>query len=295
MQELSEPQFRQWRATLTAALRSFHTLCQRHGLTYYAAGGTAIGAVRHHGIIPWDDDIDLAMPRPDYDRLVELSRHEDLAPYELVTPGSRASYNCAFAKYCDTRTTLLERADTPCVIGLYIDVFPLDATSDDDREAARLTRRYRKLRNRLEAISTRLTPAAYWRLLLTPHEWGRFAIKTVATLLPDTTRNCLLRAMESISRRYAWGTTNHVTCYGGAYGMRERYPAEWLEGVAPLVPFEDTETHLLPRYELLLSQLYGDYMTPPPADAQHPKHLKAFFDLDSRRTADYVLGHVCGG
>lgn len=292
MQELTPDLFPQWRATLTAALSAFHSLCQRHGLTYYAAGGTAIGAVRHHGIIPWDDDIDLAMPRPDYDRLVALARDENLAPYELVTAQSHECYNLTFAKYCDTRTTLLERRDTPCVIGLYLDIFPIDATSDDPAEAAALMRRFTRLRNRLEAISTRVTFRSWAALLLTPHEWGRFAIKTLAFLFPKATRTMLLNRLDAISRRYPWGTTDYVTCYGGAYGDRERYPALWLEGTAPLVPFEDTEVHLLPRHDLLLRQLYGDYMTPPPEAQQHPKHLKAFFSLTQRLTLDEVLARA---
>ena len=85
MKELSTEEFAEWKRIITDVLREFHDLCHRHGLTYYAVGGTAIGAVRHKGIIPWDDDIDVAMPRPDYDRFVEICRTENLGGYELVS------------------------------------------------------------------------------------------------------------------------------------------------------------------------------------------------------------------
>ena len=62
-----------WNAIITDVFREFIDICQRNNLTYYCCGGTAIGAVRHHGIIPWDDDIDVFMPRPDYDKFLELA------------------------------------------------------------------------------------------------------------------------------------------------------------------------------------------------------------------------------
>lgn len=283
MQELSQTDFREWRRIITGALKAFQTVCREHGLRYYAAGGTALGAVRHKGIIPWDDDIDVAMPRPDYERLLSVCRHTPPEGYEVVTAAT-PDYNLPFAKFCDARTTLIERADTPCLIGLYIDVFPLDAAPDDARRASRLMRRYRKACNRLEAVSTHVAFGEYLALLATPREWGRFATKTLGFLFRSTMRRRLLGSMDKISALYAWGTTNHVTCYGGSYGDRERYPSAWLEGEPPLLPFEDTMIPLIPGHARHLRQLYGDYMTPPPAEAQKPKHLKAFYDLTRRRT-----------
>ena len=72
--ELTPEQRTQWKAIITGCLQQFITLCEEHRLTYYCVGGTAIGAVRHQGLIPWDDDIVVAMPRPDYDRFLELCR-----------------------------------------------------------------------------------------------------------------------------------------------------------------------------------------------------------------------------
>ena len=68
---------KRWNATILDILKAFMQICERHQLRYYCCAGTAIGAVRHHGIIPWDDDIDVIMPRPDYDRLQQIAREED--------------------------------------------------------------------------------------------------------------------------------------------------------------------------------------------------------------------------
>ena len=124
-----------WNTTILGILRELISICERHGLHYYCCAGTAIGAVRHHGIIPWDDDIDVIMPRPDYDRLLEIAQQEDFGQYELITPYNNPAYPLYFAKLSDRTTTLVEERERPCVIGLFVDIFPLDATASDIAEA----------------------------------------------------------------------------------------------------------------------------------------------------------------
>ena len=100
--------------------------CQTHGLTYYIWAGTMIGAVRHHGFIPWDDDIDIAMPREDYDRLIAHCREWLPEPLEMICAEDDSSYPLPFAKIQDASTTLIERKHMDYVGGIYIDVFPID-------------------------------------------------------------------------------------------------------------------------------------------------------------------------
>ena len=83
--------------------------CQTHGLTYYIWAGTMIGAVRHHGFIPWDDDIDIAMPREDYDRLIVHCREWLPEPLEMICAEDDSTYPLPFAKIQDASTTLIER------------------------------------------------------------------------------------------------------------------------------------------------------------------------------------------
>ena len=77
---------KEWNATILDILKAFMQICRENGLEFYCCAGTAIGAVRHHGIIPWDDDIDVIMPRPDYDRLLQLAKTKDFGRYEIITP-----------------------------------------------------------------------------------------------------------------------------------------------------------------------------------------------------------------
>ena len=281
MQELRGSEITEWKSIITDVLSEFQGICQRNGLTYYAIGGTAIGAVRHQGIIPWDDDIDVGMPRPDFDRFLEICQTTDLGNYELVTAETHPGYNLPFPKFCNRSTTLIERKDVPCVIGLFIDVFPIDSTSDDTRKVQTLVRRYRKLMNRHEAVCTHSTFGEYIRLLASPHEWGRFVYKTFGFFFRRPMKRYFLRRMDAICHQYPYGSTNHVINYGGSYGMRELFDRSLLDGTVTM-PFENITIELMSGYDKYLRGIYGEYMQFPPEEERIAHHLKAFFDLHHR-------------
>lgn len=282
MRELTQEELTEWKRIITDVLREFHEICRKQGFTYYAVGGTAIGAVRHKGIIPWDDDIDVAMPRPDFDKFVAYCHQNDLGGYDLVDADNTRGYNLSFPKFCNSNTTLVERWDTPCVIGLFIDIFPLDGAPEDIEETKRRVERYRKLRNRYEAISTHNTFSEYINLLTQPKAWGRFAVKTLGFFFRKQMGRYFLGKMDEISRSVTFGSTSKVINYGGAYGIRELFDIDILEGSAINLPFEDIEISMMPNYDAYLRGVYGDYMQLPPEDKRIPHHLKAFFDLEAR-------------
>ncbi|MBR4276318.1 MAG: LicD family protein [Prevotella sp.] len=282
MKELTPQELTEWKRIITDVLREFHDICRRNGLTYYGIGGTAIGAVRHKGIIPWDDDIDVGMPRPDFDRFVEICRTTDLGDYELVSAETHPDYNLSFPKFCNRNTTLIERADTPCVIGLFIDIFPLDNTSDDKREAESLVRQFTKLRNRYEALCTHTSFSQHINLLKTPHEWGRFVVKTIGYFFRPYMKRHYINKMNAIMRKYPYDSTDHIINYGGAYGIRELFSKDILDGKPASMPFEDITIDLMPDYDKYLRGIYGDYMKMPPEEKRIAHHLKAFYDLHKR-------------
>ena len=152
MQEITPQEQPRWNAIILGILKKLISICEEHHIDYYCCGGTAIGAVRHHGMIPWDDDIDVFMPRPDYDRFIAVCQQTDLGDFELLTPYNKDNYFMYFSKLCKKGTTILERHDTPCVFGLFVDIFPLDGTAENMEEAIRLKRRFTKIHS--------LTPSA---------------------------------------------------------------------------------------------------------------------------------------
>ena len=282
---------KEWNAKILDILKALTRICEDHGLTFYCCAGTAIGAVRHHGIIPWDDDIDVIMPRPAYDRLLEIAKHEDFGKYEIISPYSDPTYPLYFSKLSDRTTTLIEERERPCVIGLFVDIFPLDATDDDIDEAKRLKDKYTKIINRLNAVSTHNTFGEYMHLLTDPKEWGRFAIKTLAFFCRTTIRRRLIAQMDEISHRYDYDQARNVQVYTGSYGYKEVFPKEWL-GDGKIFPFEDTEVPLPQEYDKYLRHFFGDYMQLPPVEQRVEKHHRAYVNLDRKETREEAVGKL---
>lgn len=282
---------KEWNATILDILKAFMKICKDNGLTYYCCAGTAIGAVRHHGIIPWDDDIDVIMPRPDYDRLLEIAKAADFGKYEIITPYDDETYPLYFSKLSNRNTTLIEDRQIPCVIGLYVDIFPLDATDDDVAKAKRLKDRYTKIINRLNAVSTHNTFGEYLSLLKKKEEWGRFAIKTLAFFCRSAVRRHLIRQMDRLSHLYDYEKAKNVQVYTGSYGHREVFPKAWL-GKGKEFPFEDT-TVLLPEcYDEYLRHFFNDYMQFPPVEQRIEKHNRAYLNIHEKETREEIRKKV---
>ena len=138
------------REILLRTMKDFMAFCDIAGLKWYLAYGSAIGAVRHNGFIPWDDDIDVYMPREDYERFLsmkgkisEISGGKLEGEYDIC--GARVSdsdVSFPFTKFCDMNSTIWEKKQYPVITGIFIDVFPLDKTGDDMAENDRLKDHY---------------------------------------------------------------------------------------------------------------------------------------------------------
>lgn len=281
MQEVTKELQPRWNAVIIDVLSVFIRICEAQGLRYFCAGGTAIGAVRHQGMIPWDDDIDVFMPRPDYDRFLRLATQSMPEGYEVLSPYATKDYPMYFAKMCNARTTLLENERIPCVFGLYIDIFPLDGACDDVETCYREKRRFKRLMNKLEAVSTHNSFGEYVGLLTKRREWGRFAVKTVAFCCRSWLRRWLLKQMDSIAYGHDYALSSRVVTYSGAYQRQEIYPKAWLE-TPQMFAFEGIMVNLPYDYDAYLRHFFGDYMTLPPVEQRASHHQKVFFDLDKR-------------
>ena len=294
MKELTPEEQPRWNSIINGVMRHFIAICKEHSLTYFCCGGTAIGAVRHHGMIPWDDDVDVFMPRPDYDRFVQIASRQLPDGLELMTPYSKADYPLYFVKLCDSRTTLQEEVEVPCVYGLYIDIFPIDGAPDDIEQARAMERRFTKTKHKLEAISSHVSFADYLHLLTQPKEWGRFARKTLAFFCRQAYRRKLLRQMEAICRQYDYNSSTLVAVYCGSYGPKEVFPKAWLQGQV-MFAYEDMEVALPSGYDNYLRQYYGDYMQLPPVEKRISHHLKAYYNLYERENDEAVRRKVRKG
>jgi lipopolysaccharide cholinephosphotransferase len=262
----SSPTLRQLQLAELDILRAFTRLCDGEGLRYFLVGGTLLGAVRHGGFIPWDDDVDVAMPRPDYERLSASLGASGDDRYALQTYRTEASCPYVFAKLMRDGTSLRERETEHLPIRhlVSIDVFPLDGAP-----AGRLPRLvhawvHRFCRLRIKA-DTRLTGPK--RLL--------------ARLISLAPRSWAIGLLEWFARRYPYDKSPYVVTPGGAWGYaRESAPRSWFgEGVR--VTFEG-EQLVAPRgWDHYLTQMYGDYHLPPPLEARNSGHELTQVELDA--------------
>lgn len=245
-------------------------ICKKHDIRCSLAGGSAIGAVRHRGFIPWDDDIDLAMPRPDYDRFIEACEQDLKSQYFLQC--FKTEKNCAFifAKVRKNGTRLPEKYSEHIDMhqGVWVDIFVYDKVSDDAAIRAKDLRSLFLFRNLLIVKTGFKIPENRSGIL----QIIAYRISRIPASL--SSRNLLIRKCEQIMTSHKNEKTQFLFPYGGAYDNdKELMPANFFDELID-VPFEDKTFKLVKNYDLYLTSLFGDYMTPPPPEKRSaPNHF----------------------
>lgn len=258
----------------------FIKLCEENNIQWFSAYGTALGAVRHQGFIPWDDDIDVLVPRPDYDRLLQLFSNADLGDYELVTPWNREGYYVPFSKLCKKNSTLVEQKDFPCVLGIFIDIFPLDACADDDTQLKADIAQSDVL-NAWLIDSSNIRPIPY-RVILANIIHGN--LKTALDLWccrrgREKFRLNIVCKIKNFLDGFPYGSTGRVTTYRSPMKI---YRKEWYDNVEKGV-FEGIEVNLPSNAEDMLRATYGNnFMNLPPVEVRETHHVHYFLNLDKR-------------
>lgn len=258
----------QLHARLLAMTKDFHRFCKQHHITYYMLGGTALGARRHQGFIPWDDDVDVGVPRKDYDRLLSLS--SQLPAYlEFRFFENTPHSPMHFIKLIDNRTTLIEQRYKNYVEGLYIDIFPLDGAQDPRRVPAE-TKRWKKIWF-LQAM------VMYHCQTVVP---SRFLKKVFWLVARCVKLDWLHRSIATQARKYSIDESPLIANFLGAWGKREIMEKE-IFAEPTLYKFEDSELYGPQNIDAYLTHLYGDFMQFPPKEQQVFKHDFYLLDFDT--------------
>lgn len=256
-------------------LKEFIRICENLELSYFAVQGTLLGAVRHKGFIPWDDDIDVGMPRTDYEVFVE--RAPELLPeyYFLQTFHTDPEFYHCFGKLRDNRTTFIE--NTACKLkrmnqGIFIDIFPFDYYPENRLAAHLFEIKKCVLRYRLRSkfyipqddvfsitnILRKILMCIAW--IVCPSEY---------------------KALEESERLYKSVCPGRLLVNNGSpWGKREVVLKSWMQ---------DTEEHAfmnmsirIPKgYDAYLTHVYGDYMKLPPEDERRPHHYARVIDPET--------------
>ena len=246
-----------------------HRICRKHGIRYFLDSGTALGAVRHKGFIPWDDDVDIGMLRDDYERFLDVAGKELKERFFLQHKATEPRYQKYNAKL-RLRGTFFPEEGTEGYSqrGIFVDIYPFDYCGNTREEAIRSVRRERKmlrfLRFRQTGESRRGLKALLYR---------------VCGLVPESS---VEKRYLRFCRRYRTG--KFLTCY--SYRMLQSkdlvFPREVLEGCEETA-FEDRKYDIMSAWDAYLRIMYGDYMVLP-KESDRVCHLSGGIVFEDEKT-----------
>ena len=242
-------------------------ICTKNNIKYFLIGGTLLGAIRHNGFIPWDDDLDIGMLRKDYSKFIECSKEQLRSAYFLQTWNTDECYPMPFAKIRKSGTRYVEKTSSKANQhkGIFIDIFPYDNVPDYYL--------FRQIQSFETYILKRLLLTKSGYELCGNKDYLKTIIYTVIHLFSIAiTRNRLIKMLDKRMTLYNKRNTLRVTNIGGSYGYRkESVHYEWVLKLVE-VKFEN-EILLCPHnYHDFLSNIYGDYMKLPPEDKRYDRH-----------------------
>lgn len=245
-------------------LDNIHQFCEERNITYFLSCGSLIGAVRHKGYIPWDDDIDLYMPRSSYERFVD-EYNDPTGKYELLEPRKTKKYFYTFAKVSDTRTLMVEAWYDNFPIGVNIDVFPVDYVTEDMKTRKRLFWLKKNLfRIYIDKRVRLFRDRKPW------HVFKRLICKLIP--VPSAVINGWLRNIAY------YKTATHTVCNMTEVGpsMKGCFNASCIASAVD-IEFEGKIYKTMCGYKEYLEHTYGDYMTLPPEDQRQTHKFEAYY------------------
>lgn len=242
-------------------LDEVHRFCEAHGLRYFLSSGTLIGAVRHKGYIPWDDDIDIYMPRKDYEEFLR-TYISDSGHYRAINPQTENHYYYTFAKVVDLRTRMVEKETEGYEIGVYMDIFPVDYVTDDFQERERIFKKkkllYKIRRCKISKNNYLRSHLAYFVYKHWPMSVGQIERKIRKLIvLTEPTR-----------------TVCNMTEAGPK--IKGCFPAEDISSSVD-IEFEGKQYKTMVGYKDYLERTYGDYMTLPPVEQRVTHKFEAYW------------------
>lgn len=240
------------------------SICKKYDIKYSISGGTLIGAIRHKGFIPWDDDIDIMLARYDYDRLVSAMTAEynnGKRKYRMLTNEIDNEFLFPYAKIFDEDTLLIEHVKGCKDYGVFVDVFPIDYVSEQNKH--KIIRIMRILYNMLILKRLKL-------------EKERSFLKNITIVLSRVilfpfSNNWIINKMDKIARKSNSIESDEMGCLVWGYGKREIIPS-FVHAEHIYLPFEDKEYMAIKDYDIYLTHLYGNYMELPPKEKQVTHH-----------------------
>lgn len=244
-------------------LKLFVKICEENNLRYYLIGGTLIGVIRHNGFIPWDDDIDVGMPRPDYNIFLNVVKEYLPDFMETKTKTSDPNYKCYFTRLINNKEKIYwEQGQYTAKIGVWMDIFPIDGLPN-----SKFQRKIQVLRvywwkmlykfTQIDYVTTNKNRSAL--------EWALIKFAKITRIGKFLSADRTLDKIDSLLQKYDYDSCDYAWNYSGGHGLHEIMPKKlWggkrkgmFEGMSVSIP-EYSEEHL--------TYIFGDYMKLPPEE-----------------------------
>ena len=261
---------RQLQLVVLENMRLFSEICDKHQLRYYLVGGSMLGAIRHHGFIPWDDDMDVGMPRPDYEKLLLIASDELPEGYSFLNYKQNKQYKRYFSRVVNDKVKIINASNTNKIEeNAWLDIFPLDGMPDGILK--------RKIHFWYMTVIRFFYHASCFNELVNLYRPGRaWYLRAAIKFISITHIGChmdtkkLMSKLEKELMKYPYDNAKYMVSFFGAY-MEKEIVDKTLLGKGRKYQFETLMLNGPEKYDEFLTHFYGDYMRPP-EDSEKDKH-----------------------
>lgn len=273
----------EYKSRLLELIDEYDRVCRENNLRYFLTGGSLLGAIRHNGMIPWDDDIDVAMPREDYEMLRQIANDKFSQDFSYITNNIDSEYFLCYAKLFHNKTTLVELQDPFYLGGVYLDIFPIDGLPSNKFLRSIHYKRFYYWRNmsyivaRESSVSTNKNPIKAFCATI-----RNSIYKKIFSL------SYVLRKCDRIASKYSFDNSDMVVNFGGAWGQREITYRSYLVNRVEH-SFEGRMLMIPKGYDEFLKTLYGDYMQLPSIENRISHHRYFYLNLNRRVSKEDIL------
>lgn len=260
MKLLTSSEIKEYELNILLDVKRF---CENNNIRFYLASGTLIGAVRHHGFIPWDDDIDIYMPRPDYEKF--LMSYYSPKGFKVIS-NLLHNWDHPYAKVINTLTRV-ESVEAENEPGLWIDIFPVDGLPEDLKVVEKIYKKGKLYRHFLWCGYSKFGTGGS-----TIRKLAKYIIKPLVSIYGI---NKLCEKLENMAHTYPYESSEYVGAITWGYVAGERMKKSEFEKVVN-VSFEGYEFPTFSCWDSYLHNVYGDYMILPPENERQTHRMKVY-------------------
>jgi len=276
--EIKELTIKEIQAISLEILKQIADVCEELNLRYYIIYGTLIGIIRHHGYIPWDDDVDIMMPRPDHDKLVSYLAKHPIPNLRVFNRRTCSEYPYMITRISDDRYVLVMENEKSFGMGIFIDIYPFDGLGNTKEEALK----YGLKGDRLSSLCYQAT-REHFAIETTTSILRKIIKRPVYWLSKAIGKNYFQNKIDKLNGKYKYDESQYVGCFIWlSGGMKDIFKKEWFNDYE-IVKFEEYEFRIPKDYDKILTHIYGDYMKLPPEKDRIGHHYFKAYRKEERK------------